>query len=156
MPVFFAIRRLFSAFSIPLTRLPVLIHLLIVFFVLAGGDVVHPLLVVEIPAYRLLDSLLELQRGFPAQFLLQLARVDRIAQIVSRAVGHVGNQMLRRTFRTPQQPVDRADHHADQVDVAPLVEPSDIIGVADLSAMENLFAGYINARLDMYLDILQD
>ena len=26
----------------------------------------------------------------------------------------------------------------------------------NLSAMENLFAGYINARLDMYLDILQD
>ena len=49
--------------------------------------------------------------------------------------------MLRRTFRTPQQPVDRADHHADQVDVAPLVEPSDIIGVADLSAMENRIDG---------------
>ncbi len=26
----------------------------------------------------------------------------------------------------------------------------------NLSAMENLFAGYINARLDMYLDMLQD
>ena len=26
----------------------------------------------------------------------------------------------------------------------------------DLSAMENLFAGYINARLDMYLDMLQE
>ena len=26
----------------------------------------------------------------------------------------------------------------------------------NLAAMENLFAGYICARLDMYLDILQD
>ena len=26
----------------------------------------------------------------------------------------------------------------------------------NLSVMENLFAGYINARLDMYLDMLQD
>ena len=26
----------------------------------------------------------------------------------------------------------------------------------NLSAMENMFAGYINARLDMYLDMLQD
>lgn len=26
----------------------------------------------------------------------------------------------------------------------------------NLSAMENLFAGYINTRLDMYLDMLQD
>lgn len=26
----------------------------------------------------------------------------------------------------------------------------------NLSGMENLFAGYINARLDMYLDMLQD
>ena len=29
-------------------------------------------------------------------------------------------------------------------------------GKHNLSAMENLFAGYINARLDMYLDMLQD
>ena len=27
---------------------------------------------------------------------------------------------------------------------------------SNLSAMENLFAGYLNARLDMYLDMLQD
>ncbi len=26
----------------------------------------------------------------------------------------------------------------------------------NLSAMENLFAGYINERLDMYLDVLQE
>lgn len=26
----------------------------------------------------------------------------------------------------------------------------------DLSAMENLFAGYVNARLDMYLGMLQE
>ena len=29
-------------------------------------------------------------------------------------------------------------------------------GKKNLSSMETLFAGYINARLDMYLDILRD
>ena len=81
----------------------VAVHLLIVFFVLAGGDVVHPLLVVEIPAYRLLDSLLELQRGFPAQLVFQFARIDGIPQVVPRTVGDVGDELLALASDAPSE-----------------------------------------------------
>jgi len=55
-----------------LNILPLLIHLLVVLLVVAAGDVVHPLLVFKIPLYGLFDSLLELERRFPAEFTLQL------------------------------------------------------------------------------------
>ena len=47
------------------------IHAFVVLLVLAGGDVVHPFLVVEIPSYRLFYALLELKAGFPTEFLLE-------------------------------------------------------------------------------------
>ena len=40
----------------------VLIHFIIILLILTTGDVVHPLLVVEIPTHGLFNALLELQR----------------------------------------------------------------------------------------------
>ena len=50
-----------------------LVHLLVVLLVLAAGHTVHPLLVVQIPAHRLLYPLLELQARLPAKLPLELA-----------------------------------------------------------------------------------
>jgi hypothetical protein len=50
------------------TGLPVQIHFLVVFFVIAGGNVVHPLLVIEIPTDGFLNAFLEPERGLPAYF----------------------------------------------------------------------------------------
>ena len=47
------------------------IHAFVVLLVLAGGDVVHPFLVVEVPSYCLFYALLELKAGFPTEFLLE-------------------------------------------------------------------------------------
>ena len=70
-----------------------MIHLLVVLLVVATGDVVHPLLVVEVPTDGLLDALLELKRGLPTELLLQLGGVDGIAEVVTGTVGDVGNQI---------------------------------------------------------------
>ena len=51
--------------------LSILVHVVIILLILTTGDVVHPLLVVEIPAYGLFNTLLELQAGFPTEFSLQ-------------------------------------------------------------------------------------
>ena len=40
--------------------LSILVHILVVAFVVAGGDVVHPVLVVEIPTDGLFDTLFKL------------------------------------------------------------------------------------------------
>lgn len=39
----------------------VVVHLLVVLLILARGDVVHPLLIFQVPANSLLNALLELQ-----------------------------------------------------------------------------------------------
>ena len=48
----------------------VFVHIVVVALVVAGGYVVHPVLVVEVPADGLFDTFLELERRFPAQFFL--------------------------------------------------------------------------------------
>ena len=53
--------------------------------VLAAGDVVDPILVVQIPLHRFLDAGLKGFLGFPAEFLFQLTRINGIAAIVARA-----------------------------------------------------------------------
>ena len=45
---------------------------------------IHPFLVLEIPFYRLLDTLLKLERWLPTEFLLKLARVDGVTHIKNR------------------------------------------------------------------------
>ena len=50
---------------------PTFIHLLVVFLVLAGGDVIQPGLVVQVPADGFLYTFLKLQGGFPTQLFLQ-------------------------------------------------------------------------------------
>lgn len=46
--------------------LPPLVHFLVVALVVAAGDVVHPVLVVEVPPHGLFDALLKLEARFPS------------------------------------------------------------------------------------------
>ena len=51
-------------------------NLVSIFFAVARGDIVNPPLIDQVLSDGLLDTHLELQRGLPAQLLLQLSRVD--------------------------------------------------------------------------------
>ena len=86
--------------------LPPLVHVVVITLVVAARHVVHPLLVVEIPAHGLLYSLLKLQARLPAKLTLQLARVDGIAHVVALAVGHKGNEVEVFALLAAQQTVD--------------------------------------------------
>lgn len=50
-----------KAFALTGCLLTVRIHVVIVLLVIARGNVVHPFLVLEIPSYGLLDTLLKLE-----------------------------------------------------------------------------------------------
>ena len=118
-------------------KLPVYIHALIVLLVFARSYVVHPFLVLEVPADSFFDSFLELQAGSPAQFALELARVDGVPQIVACAVGDVRDKLLRRPLGVAQQPVHRPYDDPYQVDVLPLVEAPDVVRLGDLAPVED-------------------
>ena len=53
---------------------------------------------VEVPPYGLLDTLLELQAGLPAELFLQLRGVDGVAHVVAGTVGDVGDEVHVLTF----------------------------------------------------------
>ena len=117
--------------------LPVRVHVFVILHVVAGGDVVHPVLVVEVPADGLLDALLELERRLPAQLALQLGGIDGVAHVVAGAVRDIGDQIHVGALGTAQHPVHRVDQHLDDVDVLPLVEAADVVGVAHLALVED-------------------
>ena len=54
----------------------ILVHILIVVLVVAAGDVVHPLLMVQVPVNGQHDALFKGGLGVPAQIVLDLGGVD--------------------------------------------------------------------------------
>ena len=68
----------FGSIIFVLWLLSVGIHVFVILFVFARGDVVEPLFVVEIPLHGFLYSFLKLQAWLPAEFCLELARVDGV------------------------------------------------------------------------------
>ena len=118
-------------------RLTVLVHFFVVLFVVAGGDVVHPFLVVEVPADGFFDAFLELERRFPTKFFLELGGVDGVALVVAGAVGNVGDEVHVLAFLTAEQTVDCLDYYLDDVDVLPFVKAADVVGLGNLALVEN-------------------
>jgi len=121
--------------------LSVIIHGFIILLVIPAGDVVQPGLVVEVPADGLLDAFLELQRRFPAQFALELGAVDGVAEVVAGAIRHIGDEVVVGTLRTAQEAVRDADEGLHDVDVLPLVEPADVVGLGNLPFVEDQVDG---------------
>jgi len=117
-------------------HLTVPVHFFVILFVITAGDVVQPFLVVEVPAHGLLDAFLKLQGRFPAQFLLELGGVDRVAGVVAQAVCHVGDEVHVLAFGAAEQPIHRLDNDLDNVDVLPFVEATDVISFSNLSVVE--------------------
>src|SRR5271166_6843021 len=105
---------------------------------LAGIDLVAqrppPPFVVEIPPHRLLNAGVEGFERLPAKLALELRRVDGVAQIVPRAVRDELDERFVRTLHRPQFVEDGADA-LDDVNVAPLVAPADVVFLADPPAL---------------------
>ena len=124
-----------------LSKLSILIHFFVILFVVTGSNVIHPLLILQIPFHRLLDAFLELQAGFPTQFALQLAGVNGIAHVVAGTVSNVRYQVHILAFFAAKQTINRINHHLDDVDVLPLVEAADVVGLGYLALMEDKVDG---------------
>ena len=102
---------------------------------------IHPFLVLEIPFRRFLDTLLKLERWLPAEFLLQLSRVNSITHIVTLSVGYISNQIQVSTLRATEQSINSPDNHLDDIDVLPLVETADVVSLGNLTLVENHIDG---------------
>src|SRR5580704_17834640 len=92
-----------------------------------------PPFVVEIPADRLLDAALESLERAPAEFALELGRVDGVAPVVSRPVGDEGDKGFVRAGHRAKPVEDGADPHHD-IDIAAFVAAADVVFFANPAA----------------------
>ena len=102
---------------------------------------IHPFLVLEIPFYSLLDTLLKLERWLPTEFLLQFSRVDGITHIVTLSISNVSYQIQVSTLRATEQTVNSLDNHLDDIDVLSLVETADVVSLGNRTLVENHIDG---------------
>ena len=102
---------------------------------------IHPFLVIEIPFYGLLNPLLKLERWLSAEFLLQLSRVNSITHIVTLSVCYISDEIHILAFLSAEQSINGLDNHLDDINVLPLVETTDVIGLGNLTLVENHIDG---------------
>ena len=121
--------------------LSTLIHFFVILLIIPGSHIVQPGLVVQVPADGFLDALLELEGRLPAQLPLQLGGVDGIAKVMPGTVRHIGDEVHVFAGGAVQQPVHGIDEHLHDVDVLPLVEPADVVGLGDLPLVEDQVDG---------------
>ena len=118
-------------------KLSLAIHLFVVGLIVARGDILKPVFIIEIPLYCFLDALFKLERWFPAEFCLQFARVNSITGIVAKAVSNVCDEVEVFAFLASKEPINGIDDYLDDVDVLPLVEATDVIGFSYFALMED-------------------
>src|SRR5581483_10122609 len=86
----------------------------------------NPHLVIEIPLHRLADALLKRMCRHPAQFLLDLRRIDGITAVVAKTVFHERHQLARVAPGLRRQFVDQIADQFHDPQVRPLIVTSDV------------------------------
>src|SRR5699024_6212928 len=121
--------------GIPLSGgLLILVHFFVVLLVVARGDVVHPVLVGQVPVDGQDDALFKGGLGVPAQVVLDLGGVDAVAAVVAQTVGHVLDEVLADAV-VLQTVVELGDDGLDDEDVGPLVVAAHVVHLADFAAL---------------------
>ena len=120
-------------------KLLILVHFLVVFLIVAAGDVLHPLLVVEIPVDGQDDALLKRGLGVPAQILLDLGGVDAIAAVMAQTVSDVLDEVFADAV-VLQAVVQLLNDGLDDEDVGALVVAADIVDdwIKSCSSIEDI------------------
>ena len=108
---------------------PIAVHFFIVVLIFAGNNVLPPLLIFQIPLNGLFDSVCKLCLRQPAQFVVDLGRVDGITHIVALTVSDIGNQ----TLWLAQFLADQLDN----VDVLHFIVTAYIVDFADLAVVDD-------------------
>ena len=109
------------------------IHIFIVMLIVTIDDMLPPVLVLKIPLDRLLDAVLELRLRLPAEFRVDLRRVDGVAAVVAFAVGDVLDEVFGLA--------ELLEDGLDDVDVGALIVAADVVNLADATLLQDQFDG---------------
>lgn len=109
------------------------VHALVVGLVVAADDAHPPVAVLEVPLDRLLDTVLELRLRLPAEFRVNLRRVDGVAAVVALAVSDVLDEVFGLA--------ELLEDGLDDVDVGTLIVAADIVDLADATLLQDQVDG---------------
>ena len=93
----------------------------------------HPFWMIEVPLDRLANGGIERLCGAPTQFTLDLACIDRVAAIMARPIGYVGDEPGIASGRVRSQFIQQSTDAADDLDVGLLVPAADVVSLANLA-----------------------
>src|SRR5258706_4702715 len=111
-------------------RLPCAVILLHPLTIFATDYPLHPIGIVQIPAQGLADAGLERLGWLPTEFLAALRCVDRIAPIMSRPVGDIGDQgFVGLSVRGRPQFVEYPADRAHDIDIRALIVAAYVVGL---------------------------
>src|SRR2546425_2773160 len=103
-------------------------------FLRALQNLVHPLLIIQIPAHRFTNALLEFVGWGPAELILNLGGVDGVSAVVAGPIFYEGDEFSRTSppFRRPFVGQNADDFK--QPDVRPFVIAAAIVSFAQRAA----------------------
>src|SRR5580658_9440842 len=104
------------------------------FFCQNGFD---PILVIQVPAHRLANTIFKFMRRFPAKLALDLAGVNRIAAIMAEAIFNKSYQPSRLAAKIRLEFVDQITNGFDDAKVCPFVVAANVVGFAGLAAHQD-------------------
>ena len=105
------------------------VHALIIRLVIAADDAHPPVAVLKIPLNRLLDAVFELRLRLPAEFVVNLRRVDGVAAVMALAVRDVLNQVLALA--------EFLEDGLDDIDIGAFIVAADVVNLADTALLQD-------------------
>ena len=96
-------------------------------------DMLPPILMLKVPLDRLLDAILELRLRLPAEFRVDLRRVDGVAAVVALAVGDVLDEVFALA--------EFLEDGLDDIDIGALIVAADVVDLADTPLLQDQVDG---------------
>jgi hypothetical protein len=108
----------------------------------AGGYVLDPGLIIKVPLDCFADAGLEGLSGFPAEFAVDLGRVDGVAAVVTGTIGDIGDLLfVALSIRARGKLVKDGTEGMDDVEVRLLVPPANVVGLPHPACLEDTANG---------------
>src|SRR5687768_13395115 len=105
--------------------------------IITRAHALHPLGALNVPAHRLVQARLEgLLRG-PAQLALDLARIDRVTQVVPGPILHVGDEAEDLRLGHARLACDGLTQALHHIDVLDLVVSADVVRLAVVAGLDH-------------------
>ena len=109
------------------------VHILVIMLIVTIDDMLPPILMLEVPLDRLFDAVLELRLRRPAEFRVDLRRVDGVAAVVALAVSDVLDEVFGLA--------ELLEDGLDDVDVGTLIVAADVVDLADAALLQDQVDG---------------